>query len=92
MQLNTSGRCGTNELKSPHSPGLATDGPAKDIKLDARADRHDTLYRHCTSSNLWVEVFNDVGRAVVGHVLTLDSDSMRECLGMAPKTGRHKLS
>ena len=34
------------------------------------------------AADLGNEVFHDVGRAVIGHILAVDSDNVCECLGV----------
>jgi hypothetical protein len=34
------------------------------------------------AADLRNEVFHDVGRAVIGHILAVDSDNVCECLGV----------
>ena len=48
---------------------------------------------HCTDTHthLGNEVFDDVGRAVIGHVLTVDSDNMCEGLWVVLHSGSQQV-
>ena len=42
-------------------------------------------------THLWNEVFDDVGRGVVGHILTVDSDNVGEGLWVVLDNGSQQV-